>query len=81
MPLSERTHAGSFHRADMNKDVFSAIVGFDEAEAFLRVEPLHSLRAHIDVLAQADARTATAARKTFAAFVTIIDFLERACPS
>jgi hypothetical protein len=34
----------------VNKNVLPAIVRLDEAEAFLRLEPLHSPSAHVDVL-------------------------------
>jgi hypothetical protein len=40
------THACAFHRADMNKNIFVAVIRLNEAEAFLIIKPHYSSRVH-----------------------------------
>src|SRR5215475_143298 len=46
LSLIEGAHAGTFKRADMNKDVIAASGGMNEANALLAVKPLHGSRIH-----------------------------------
>src|SRR6185437_11469929 len=42
----KRSQAGAFHCRDVNEDVAAAVVGLDEAEALLAVEPLDCAGRH-----------------------------------
>src|SRR5260221_12073588 len=47
LSLVEPRHSGTFDRADVHKDILTAVIRLDEAEAFLAIEPLHGSLCHI----------------------------------
>jgi hypothetical protein len=50
LPFVEGAHAGTFDRADMNEDVLAAVIGLNEAETLLDIEPLYRSSVHENVL-------------------------------
>src|ERR1700736_6130631 len=40
LSLIEAVHPGAFDRADMHEDILAAVIGVNESEALLTVEPL-----------------------------------------
>ena len=50
MSLVEIAHAGAFDRADVNKDILAAVIGLNEAEALLAIEPLYRTLRHVTLL-------------------------------
>src|ERR1051326_5126866 len=53
LSLVEGVHAGAFDRADVHEYVLAAIIGLDESEALLAVEPFHSALRHMTLLSDA----------------------------
>ena len=47
LSLVEGTHASTFNRADVHKDILAAIIRLDKAETFLAIEELHGPLRHI----------------------------------
>src|SRR5262249_61976411 len=50
LSLVEGVHAGTFDCADVHEYILPAVIGLDESEALLAVEPLHSAVRHISSL-------------------------------
>src|SRR5271165_2812627 len=48
LTFAQIVHSRAFDGADMNEGVLAAVVGLDEAEALLRVKPLHCANRHDD---------------------------------
>lgn len=57
--------SGALHRADMDEGVGSAVIGLNEAEAFLGVEPFHGSGSHCSFSKHGKARTRWAGRSMF----------------
>jgi hypothetical protein len=46
LAFAQIAQAGALDRADMNENVRATIIGLDEAEAFLTIEPFHNSGSH-----------------------------------
>jgi hypothetical protein len=46
----QRADPGALDGADMDEDVLAAVIGLNEAEAFLTVEPLDLAAGHLEYL-------------------------------
>jgi hypothetical protein len=46
LAFAQIAQAGALDGADMNENVRAAIIGLDEAEAFLTIEPFHGAGSH-----------------------------------
>jgi hypothetical protein len=46
LPFAQLAQAGTFHGADMDEGIFTAIVGRNETETLLAIEPLHGSLSH-----------------------------------
>ncbi len=47
LAFAQITQAGALDRADMNENIRAAIIGLDEAEALLTIEPFHGAGSHV----------------------------------
>ena len=47
LAFAQITQAGALDRADMNENIRAAIIGLDEAEALLTIEPFHGADSHV----------------------------------
>lgn len=61
LAFGQSFQAGSFHRADMDEDIVSALVALDESEALARIEKLYGTATFADDLCRHPAASATAA--------------------
>jgi hypothetical protein len=52
----EIAHPGALDRADVDKNILSAIIRLDEAEAFLGIEPLYRTLRHENLLSNVFSR-------------------------
>jgi len=54
LPLIQRAETGPLHRRDVNEHILAAVIGLDETEALLRIEPLDDTYSHIGLLSAHD---------------------------
>jgi hypothetical protein len=73
LSLVEGAQASTFDSADVDEDVFAAVIRLNEAKTFLAVEPLYRARTHEVILSLA-VHTRALARETSRAFSQICRF-------